>query len=163
DAQDAAQGFFEQLIARNDLASVERGRGRFRSFLLVAFKHFIANERDRARTLKRGAGQTFVPLDAIDRVPIEPAHHETPEVLYEGEWARTIVGRAVARLTDDAGPEAAPLARHLAAIITGDGGDVPMKELAGTLGTSEGAARVALHRMRQKLRKTLLAEIAETV
>jgi RNA polymerase sigma factor (sigma-70 family) len=163
DAQDATQGFFEQLIARNDLASVNRGRGRFRAFLLVAFKHFMANERDRARTLKRGAGQTFVPLDGIDRTPIEAAHHETPEVLYEREWARTIVGRAVARLTDEAGPGAAPLARHLAAIITGDGADVPAKELAGAMRTSEGAARVALHRMRQKLRKTLLAEIAETV
>ena len=67
DAQDATQGFFEQLIARGDLALADPARGRFRAFLLVAFKHFMANERDRARTLKRGGGQTFVPLDAVDR------------------------------------------------------------------------------------------------
>jgi RNA polymerase sigma-70 factor (ECF subfamily) len=162
DAQDATQGFFEQLIARGDLALADRTRGRFRAFLLVAFKHFMANERDRARTLKRGGGQTFVPLDAVDR-PIEPAHHETPESLYEREWARTLVARAVERLSDEAGSEGVPLVAHLAAAMTGDGADVPMKTLAATLRTTEGAARVALHRMRQKLRRRIVDEITQTV
>lgn len=162
DAQDATQGFFEQLIARGDLALADPGRGRFRAFLLVAFKHFMANERDRARTLKRGGGQRVVPLEALDH-PLEPAHHETPEALYERQWARTLLARAVGRLSEEAGAEGAPLVKHLAAIMTGDGSDVPMKALAGTLQTSEGAARVALHRMRQKLRRRILDEIAQTV
>jgi DNA-directed RNA polymerase specialized sigma24 family protein len=162
DAQDATQGFFEQLIARGDLALADPARGRFRAFLLVAFKHFMANERDRARTLKRGGGQTFVPLDAVDR-PIEPAHHETPESLYERAWARTLLARAVDRLRAEAGTDGAPLVAHLAGLMTGDGADVPMKSLADTLGTSEGAARVALHRMRQKLRRRIVDEIAQTV
>jgi RNA polymerase sigma-70 factor (ECF subfamily) len=122
----------------------------------------MANERDRARTLKRGGGQTFVPLDAVDR-PIEPAHHETPESLYEREWARTLVARAVERLSDEAGSEGVPLVAHLAAAMTGDGADVPMKTLAATLRTTEGAARVALHRMRQKLRRRIVDEITQTV
>lgn len=162
DAQDATQGFFEQLMTRGDLAAADPARGRFRAFLLVAFKHFMANERDRARALKRGGAQTFVSLDAVDR-SAEPAHYETPEALYEREWARTVVARAVARLNDEAGPAGAPLVAHLAAVMTGDGADVPMKTLAATLETSEGAARVALHRMRQKLRRKIVDEIAQTV
>jgi RNA polymerase sigma-70 factor (ECF subfamily) len=162
DAQDATQGFFEQLIARGDLAAADPERGRFRAFLLVAFKHFMANERDRARALKRGGAQIFVPLDAVDR-PIEPAHHETPESLYEREWARTLLGRAVSRLMEEAGPDGAPLVAHLGAVMTGDGADVPMKSLAATLQVSEGAARVALHRMRAKLRRAILEEIGQTV
>lgn len=162
DAQDATQGFFEQLIARGDLAAADPARGRFRAFLLVAFKHFMANERDRARALKRGGAHTFVPLDAVDR-PFEPAHDQTPEALFEREWARTLVARAIARLTEEVGPDGAPLVAHLAGAITGDGADVPMKTLAATLGTSEGAARVALHRMRQKLRRKIVDEIAQTV
>ena len=122
----------------------------------------MANERDRARTLKRGGAQIFVPLDGVDR-PIEPAHHETPESLYEREWARTLLGRAVSRLMEEAGPDDAPLVAHLGAVMTGDGADVPMKSLAATLHVSEGAARVALHRMRKKLRRAILDEIAQTV
>jgi RNA polymerase sigma-70 factor (ECF subfamily) len=162
DAQDATQGFFEQLIERGDLAAADPARGRFRAFLLVAFKHFMSNERDRARTLKRGGAQIFVPLDAVER-PFEPAHYDTPESLYEREWARTLVGRAVASLTAEAGHKEAPLVAHLAAVITGDGADVPMKTLAARLDTSEGAARVALHRMRQKLRQKIVDEIAQTL
>ena len=162
DAQDATQGFFEQLLTRGDLAAADPARGRFRAFLLVAFKHFMANERDRARALKRGGAQTFVPLDALER-PFEPAHHETPEALFEREWARTLVARAVVRLTGEAGPDGARLIAHLAGVMTGDGADVPIKTLAATLGTSEGATRVALHRMRQKLRRKIVDEIAQTV
>jgi RNA polymerase sigma factor (sigma-70 family) len=164
DAQDATQGFFERLIAHRDLASVDPARGRFRAFLLVAFKHFLANERDRTQALKRGGAQTFVPLDADDRVrPIEPADLDTPEVLFERQWARTVVLGAVDRLTADSDPAALPLVRHLAAVITGDGADMPIRDLGERLGISEGAARVALHRMRQRLRTALTDEIAQTV
>jgi RNA polymerase sigma factor (sigma-70 family) len=164
DAQDATQGFFERLIAHKDLASVDPARGRFRAFLLVAFKHFLANERDRARTLKRGGAQTVVPLDADDHVrPIEPVDLETPDAIFERQWARTLVLRAVERLSRDVDQGAAPLVQHLAAVITGDGADVPIRELGERLGISEGAARVALHRMRQRLRTALTDEIAETV
>jgi len=163
DAQDATQGFFEQLIERHDLATVHPSRGRFRAFLLVAFKHFLANERDRARALKRGGGHVIVPLDAEDRAPLEPVHDDTPERLYEREWARAVVSRSVARLTADVPPESVPLVRHIAGVLRGDGADVPIRDLASRLGMTEGAARVALHRMRQRLRKTLLDEIAQTV
>jgi RNA polymerase sigma-70 factor (ECF subfamily) len=163
DAQDATQGFFEQLIERRDLAALHPSRGRFRAFLLVAFKHFLANERDKARALKRGGGQVIVPIDAEQRTPVEPAHDETPERLYEREWARAVVSRSVARLSAEVPAESAPVVRHIAAVLRGDGADVPIRDLASSLGMTEGAARVALHRMRQRLRKTLLDEIAQTV
>jgi RNA polymerase sigma factor (sigma-70 family) len=164
DAQDATQGFFERLIAHRDLASVDPARGRFRAFLLVAFKHFLSNERDRARAIKRGGMKTFVPLDADDRVrPLEPMDLETPDVIFERQWARTVVLTAVERLARESDRTAAPLVRHLAAVMTGDGADVPIRELGERLGMSEGAARVALHRMRQKLRLVLIDEIAQTV
>ena len=107
-------------------------------------------------------GQVIVPIDAEDQVPIDPAHHETPERLYEREWARAVISRAVARLMAEVPHDSVPLVSHIGAVLR-DGADVPVRQLATTLGVSEGAARVALHRMRQRLRKTLLEEIAQTV
>lgn len=84
DAQDLTQEFFARLLEKNYLGEVEREKGRFRSFLLAAMKHFLANEWHRANAQKRGGGQTFVPLDAGDaetRYGVDPAHAESPDKL----------------------------------------------------------------------------------
>ena len=90
EAEDLTQEFFAQLLAKDYLEHVDPAKGRFRSFLLTAVKHFLANQWDRGRALKRGGGQTIVPLDGLcreDRYNAEPAHDVTPEKLYERNGA----------------------------------------------------------------------------
>ena len=98
DAQDLTQGFFTRLIEKNDLQMADRGRGRFRSFLLASCQHYLSNERDRATALKRGGGR---PLLSIDLASAEARYEalfadlETPERLYERQWTRSLLARAL--------------------------------------------------------------------
>ncbi len=164
DAQDLTQGFFAVVLEKDYLADFDRERGRFRSFLLGAFKHFVANERDRQRAGKRGGGQPLVALDAQDaerRYSVEPAHDLTPERIYDRRWATVLLERTLERLSR----ESAMNARfdRLKIFLTGNPAGVSYGELAAQLGISEGAAKVAVHRLRRRFRKVLMAEIAETV
>jgi RNA polymerase sigma-70 factor (ECF subfamily) len=102
DAQDFTQGFFACLLEKNYLKKdFDRERGRFRAFLLAAFRHSIANERDRERTQKRGRGQVPISLDmheAERRYLLDPGHDLTPEKLYERRWATTLLDHTLERL-----------------------------------------------------------------
>ena len=164
DAQDLTQGFFACLLEKEYLKDFERERGRFRAFLLTAFRHFIANERDRERTQKRGGGKVLIPLDmqeAERRYLLDPGHDVTPEKLYERRWAMTLLDRALERLRSESGP----LSHfdRLRVFLTGEPAGVSYSELAVELGMSEGALKVAVHRLRRKFREVLRAEIADTV
>jgi RNA polymerase sigma factor (sigma-70 family) len=164
DAQDLTQGFFAVLLEKDYLADFDRERGRFRSFLLGAFKHYVANEHDRQRAGKRGGGQPLASLDVQDaerRYSLEPAHGLTPERIYDRRWALVLLDRALERLRQ----ESAPSARfdRLRVFLTGDPPGVSYSQLAAELGIGEGAAKVAVHRLRRRYRDVLLAEIAETV
>lgn len=164
DAQDLTQGFFALLLEKGYLADFDRDRGRFRSFLLGAFKHYVANERDRQRAAKRGGGQILMPLDAQDaerRYSVEPAHNMTPEKIYDRRWALLLLDRALERLRR----ESAPSARfdQLKVFLMGDSTGASYSQLASDLGMSEGAVKVAVHRLRRRFREVLLAEVAETV
>jgi RNA polymerase sigma-70 factor (ECF subfamily) len=167
DAQDLTQEFFARLLAKKYLERVETDRGRFRSFLLTVLKHFLADEWDKVRAQKRGGGQRFVSLDestAETRYGLEPQDQTTPERLYERRWALTILERALDRLRDEhimAGK--GPLFDQLRVFITGDRGEVSYAEAARRLSTTEGAAKMAVTRMRQRYRELLRAEIANTV
>jgi RNA polymerase sigma-70 factor (ECF subfamily) len=166
-AQDLAQEFFARLVEKDGLASVDQAKGRFRSFLLAACRHFLANERDRARTLKRGGDRQFVPIefgDADSRYSCEPGHHETPERLFERRWALALLERVLARLRGEY--EAAGKGRlfeQLKGHLTGDSGGVPHAQAAAELGLSEGAVKVAVHRLRRRYRDLLREEIARTL
>jgi RNA polymerase sigma-70 factor (ECF subfamily) len=165
DAQDLTQEFFTRLIAKSWLHDVQPERGRFRSFLLVAMKHFLANEWDRARRLKRGGGQMPVSVDAglaEERYAREPADSATPEQIFERRWAYTLLAKVLARLRQEfAAIRKDQVFAELEPALTG--AKLDYAEIATRLHLNEGAVRVAVHRLRVRYRDLVRAEIAETV
>jgi RNA polymerase sigma-70 factor (ECF subfamily) len=167
DAQDLTQEFFARLLAKNYLAGAEESRGRFRSFLLTSLKHFLANEWDKARAQKRGGGQVPIPIDptAVETGCCnEPADPASADKIYERRWALTLLDRVLHRLRDDYATSGREhLFEQLKPTLTEASRTVRYSEMAARLGTSEGAVKVAVHRLRQQYRQVLRAEIAETV
>jgi RNA polymerase sigma-70 factor (ECF subfamily) len=166
DARDLTQAFFTRVIERRYLRAASPERGRFRSFLLTAVRHFLADERDHRRALKRGGG---VPHVAIGPAPMagepaaDPQSDETPEQIYERQWALAALDAAVGRLRADydrSGRRA--VFELLRPAIDGDA-RVDYGDLARSLGRREGAVRVAVHRLRRHVGASLRAAIAETV
>jgi RNA polymerase sigma-70 factor (ECF subfamily) len=165
EAQDLTQEFFARLLEKDGLAAVDRDKGRFRSFLLAACKHFLSNERDRARAQKRGGGRAVLPLDAAGaegRYGSEPAHEETPERLFERRWALALLEQVLGRLREEyAAAGKGRVFERLKGHLTGDG--VPYAQVAADLSMSAGAVKVAAHRLRQRYRELLRDEIAQTL
>jgi RNA polymerase sigma factor (sigma-70 family) len=167
DAQDLTQEFFARLLARDYLRAADPEKGRFRSFLLIALRRFLANEWDRARAQKRGGGRANLPLDLAEsesRYTLEPASEDSADRLYERRWALTLVERAMSRLRaehESAGRIAEFEALKIA--LTAGRGGVPYAELSRTLRQSEGAVRVAVHRLRRRFRDLFREEVAATV
>ncbi len=165
DAQDLTQEFFARLLEKGWLGGVERERGRFRSWLLASMKHFLANEWDRSRAKKRGGGVATLSFDAMSaesRFRHEPADTATAEKLYDRRWALTLLDQVLARLRAEM--SAAGKVGHFDALkfcLTGD--KTPYADVAAKLGMSEGAVKVAVHRLRERYRDLIRAEIAETV
>jgi RNA polymerase sigma-70 factor (ECF subfamily) len=165
-AQDLTQGFFARLLEKNDLAAADRTRGRFRSFLLTACQHFLANQHDHDTAKKRGGGRAHVPIDctgADSRTTFEPAADDDPERVFDREWALGLLDRAVGELRAEyAASGRAKLFDALKDALAG-GADVPYAEKARELGMTEGAVKVAVHRLRQRYRDRLRGLIADTV
>ena len=165
-AQDLTQEFFSILIEKNYLEDADRRRGRFRSFLLTSVKHFLANEWDKARALKRGGGQVPISIDANEAerwyVPAV-ADEITPETLFERRWAVSLLERVMAKLRSEyAASGKENLFASLEVFLNHDS-DEGYEELAARMNTSAGALRMSVLRMRKKYRSLLRAEIAETV
>jgi DNA-directed RNA polymerase specialized sigma24 family protein len=166
-SQDLAQGFFALLLEKNYLLDADRDRGRFRSFLLTAVKHFLANEWDRAQALKRGGGQVAVSIDLVEAERwYAPAgvKDATPETLFEHRWALSLLEYVMVKLRAEftkAGK--ADQFDSLSVFLHRESEGVRYEEVAEQLGLSAAALRMAVHRMRLKYRKLLRAEIAETV
>jgi RNA polymerase sigma-70 factor (ECF subfamily) len=167
-ARDLTQEFFARLLARGGINNVDPQRGRFRSFLLGAVKHFLSDMRDHDRRLKRGAGQAIISLDADTGTQpgLEAPDSKTagPDREFDHNWALTLLGRAFATIEHeykDAGKSGQFDA--LKPWLTGDGGNVSQAEAARHLGMNEGAAKVAIHRLRRRLRDLIKNEISQTV
>lgn len=166
DAEDLVQGFLASIVGGPAIAGIERERGRFRSYLLGALRHYTTKERVRAAALKRGGDQVKVPL-TIDRDGAEAAleipDDRTPEGAYAYAWAMEILGRARTRLsqqyTDD-GREHLYAALHPFLEATAA---PAYRTVAATLDMSEANARVAVHRLRARFRDALRDEVADTV
>ena len=167
DAADLTQAFFAVLLEKGYLADADPERGRFRSFLLTAISRFASKERDRAHAQKRGGDTTTLSIDFHEgerRYQREPADHWTPERIFERRWALTLLDRTLARLRQD--HEAAgklALFEALKGFLTADSSPSPLRQIAEQLSTTEGAMKVAVHRLRQKYRELLRAEIAQTI
>ena len=166
EAHDLTQEFFARLLERDFLAGVDRGKGKFRAFLLAACSHFLANERDRVRAKKRGGGRAILSLSAADaegRYSAEPADALTPEKLFERRWAMALLQQVMTRLRDEfEAKDKGRLFDRLRGFLVGEKG-AGYRQAADELGLSEGAVKVAVHRLRQRYRELLHAEIGRTV
>jgi RNA polymerase sigma factor (sigma-70 family) len=167
DAQDLTQEFFARLLAKEWLGGVARERGRFRTFLITALRRFLANEWDRARAEKRGGGCAILSLDseiAEARYAMEPTVAAAADQVYERRWALTLLDQAMSRLREEY--ERHGQARAFAQLkeyLTAERHSIPYAEVAEALGTSTGAARVAVHRLRKRFREVFREAIADTV
>ena len=166
DAEDLTQEFFARLIARDWLQAVEPDRGRFRTFLLVAFKRFLANEHRAATAGKRGGTDRPLPLDlgtAETRYAIEPAA-APDDAAFDRQWALQLLDAAVAQVEEDynASGRAAEFTT-LKPTLTSDRGAIDYPALATVLGTNEGAVRVAVHRLRKRFHGAFRELVAATV
>jgi RNA polymerase sigma-70 factor (ECF subfamily) len=166
-ALDLTQDYFARLLEKPVLAAADRSKGRFRAFVLKDCVHFLANARDRAARLKRGGERTFVPIDSASaegRYGAEPAHDLTPERLFERTWALTLLAAVFDALRGEF--EAAGKRdefEQLKAVLEQGRGAVPYSEIAARLGTTEGAVKVAVHRLRKRYKSLLHEQIAATV
>ena len=165
DAQDLTQEFFARLLEKGWLGDVARERGRFRSFLLASMKHFLANEWDRAHALKRGGRTTLLRLDdesAEARYRNEPADQTTAEQLFDRRWALTLLEQVLTRLRAEM-EVAGKLPQFEALKFSLMGEKTAYADVARELGMTEGAVKVAVHRLRERYRALVRAEIADTV
>jgi RNA polymerase sigma-70 factor (ECF subfamily) len=166
-AQELTQDLFVRLLEKDVLAAADPARGRFRAYLRAVCADFLANRRDWERARKRGGDRVFIPIDVAEaevRYAGEPAHEWTAERLFDRSWALILLGRVLDRLRreyDRAG-QAATFA-ELSPVLTEGTGVVPYATLAERLGTTEGAVRVAVHRLRRRYGALLRAEIGATV
>src|SRR5437867_2685232 len=166
-SQDLTQGFFALLIEKNYLLDADRKRGRFRSFLLAAVKHFLSNEWDRANALKRGGGQVPVSIDLTEAEgwhALAGVEQVTPESLYERRWALSVLENVMSKLRAefaDAGK--ANEFDRLSLCLNREPESARYDALAEGMGVSAGALRMSVHRLRRRYRSLLRAEIAESV
>ena len=161
DAQDLTQEFFARLLEKQWLGRIAPEKGRFRAWLLASMKHFLAKEWIHSHRLKRGGAVTFLELDeAEERYAREPA--ESADKLYDRRWALDLLERGLTRLEAEfATAGKAVHFKELRFALTGE--KVALKEVASRLGSTEGAVKVAIHRLRERYRELIQAEIAETV
>jgi len=166
DAQDLTQGFFARLLAHDSLAQVGPQKGKFRSFLLAALRHFLSDQRDRARAVKRGGGAEVLSLDAQEaeeRYRLEPVDRLDAERMYERRWALTLLERALTRLRDEtAAAGKVDAFEALKDFVAGEN-DISCAEAAAQLGLTESAVKSAVHRLRQRYRELVREEVAHTV
>jgi RNA polymerase sigma factor (sigma-70 family) len=164
-AQDLTQDFFVRVLEGRYLDRADPEKGRFRSFLLTSLKFFVADEEDRDRASKRGGG-VVLPFEFSSgehRYQREPAHDETPERIFERRWALTVLDRVVEKLRDEFVHHGrAEHFERLKVFLLGQS-DAPYAALAREMKTSEGALKVAIHRLRKRYRELFRQEIADTV
>jgi RNA polymerase sigma-70 factor (ECF subfamily) len=167
DAEDLTQGFFARLLEKDYLKSAAREKGRFRTFLLVALKRYLANEWDRSHARKRGGFNTIVPIDqavAETRFAAEPSHSVPPDLLFDRQWATTLLDRSLARLREEYVTSGrAKLFEYLQNCLAQEESRLPYAEIAARLNLTEAAVKMAVHRFRARYREVLRAEIAQTV
>jgi RNA polymerase sigma factor (sigma-70 family) len=165
DARDLTQAFFARVLEKGYFRNARPDRGRFRSYLLACLRHFLSNARDSELALKRGGAHVHISLecDSGERpYQVDPSDSLTPEHIYERRWAMAVIAQAMTSLEQKYQETArGALFATLKGSVSGD--SVPYAELAAALDTTEGAVRVAVHRLRRDVGAALRRTIAETV
>jgi RNA polymerase sigma factor (sigma-70 family) len=167
DSEDLVQGFMAHLVEARALSQIDREKGRFRSFLLASFNHWMINEWKHESRLKRGGGIPTLSFDwesAETGLTPEFADSRSPDKLYDREWAMALLGKVLDDLQTTSRQEGnGTQFEILKPCLTADSAGIPYTKLAEALGTSDGAARVAVHRLRKRYRHLLTAEVARTL
>ncbi len=169
-ARDLAHDFFARLLAGHAIDSVDPNRGRFRSFLLGAVKHFVADQHDRAHAAKRGSGQAAVSIESgagshtSTELQIPDPAGPPPDTSFDREWAQTLVERVINQLTAEFEQSGkAEQFQVLKPWLLGNVDSLSQADAARRLGLSEGAVKVAIHRLRRRFRELVRSEVAQTV
>ena len=166
DAQDLTQEFFCRLLAKRWLDSADREKGRLRSFLIVALKKFMSNEWDRVSAQRRGGGQMHAQFDttfAESRFAAD-SHSLAPEETFDRQWALTLISLTTSRLRREFTAAGKPGDYDaLKTCLLADRGAIDYAGVAKQLGMNEGAARVAVHRLRKRFREIYREEISQTL
>ena len=166
DAQDLTQEFFRRLLEKRWLDSADRDKGRLRSFLIIALKKFMANEWDRASAQRRGGGLAHAQIDttfAESRLAAD-ANALPPDEAYDRQWALTLINLTLNRVRDEfAAHGKAADYDTMKNCLLADRGAIDYPAVARQLGLNEGAARVAVHRLRKRFREIYREEIAQTL
>ncbi len=167
DAQDLTQAFFARVLEKNYIAQADRERGRFRTFLLAALTHFLADEWDKTRRYKRGGGREMISFDgtsAEERYRLEPIDHLDAVKLYERRWVTTLFEQVLARLEQEFRDSSkGRLFDGLKGSLLADDSALSYAELGARLGLTADAVKQAVHRMRRRYRELFREEIAQTV
>lgn len=167
DAKDLTQQFFALLLERRDFQTVDARKGKFRTFLLTSLMHFLSNERDRAQAAKRGGGKIIISLDAIPPEQFqryEPATELSPDKLFDQRWAMALLETAVARLQAEmAAAGKADVFEQLKVFLTTEPREGQYAAVATRLGCASASVAVMVHRLRQRYRELVRAEVANTV
>ena len=167
EAEDLTQGFFALLLERRDLDTVRKEKGRLRSYLLVSLKHFLADERRRAKAIKRGGEQRLIPLEELranERADMEPADSLSADRIYERRWAATVLEQVIRRLKDEYHTAGNAVLFDWLKQLLSDEPEAPSQaDIAAQLGMTENAVRQAFHRFRKRYQVLLREEIAHTV
>jgi RNA polymerase sigma factor (sigma-70 family) len=164
-AQDLTQEFFVRVLDGRYLDRADPEKGRFRAFILTSLKFFLADEADRNRAQKRGGGNllSLEISSGEERYQRDPAHHETPERIFERRWALSVLDRVVEKLRNEFVHHGRPEHFERLKVFLLGQSDAPYATLAREMNTSEGALKVAIHRLRKRYRELFRQEIADTV
>jgi RNA polymerase sigma-70 factor (ECF subfamily) len=167
DAADQTQEFFSRLIEKSFLKTADPQKGRFRTFLLTLFQRFLANEFEKDNAIKRGGGTTHISFDpdlAESQCSTVLSDDQTPERIFEQQWAMTLLHRVVTRLSDEYSSKGkGELFERCQMFLTGGSSGAVYSDVARDLKMTEGALRVAVHRLRERFRELLRLEVAGTI
>jgi RNA polymerase sigma factor (sigma-70 family) len=164
DAQDLTQGFFARLLEKGWLSAADPTRGRFRTFLLMSVKRFLANEWDRSKAQKRGGSVTIVSMPDADQISIPDSSAMTAETLFERRWALTLLQSVMARLGNEYENQGRSMQYVvLKSCLTAEREKIDYASLASALGMEQASVRSAVHRMRKRFREIFRDEVAGTV
>ncbi len=168
DAKDLTQGFFAKLLQEGTVARADAARGRFRTYLLAMFEHYRAHEYTRATSQKRGGNCEVVSLETLQeaesRFREEPATTDSPERIFDHKWAMSLLEQTLEAVRHEyAAVGKAALFGELKEVLWGGRGETSYAEIARGLGSTEGAFKLAVHRVRQRFREQLRVEVAKTL